>query len=414
MIFRFSCSDQALDYLSTHGEGSTVLKSPSLDVEWTEDGSFASKDFIPRFPLMFNAFLRQVAFERENIARFSPGWWSLTRGSLQSLQRAAESYPVITMLNQFKVSFPPRFSGKGVGRLYERFAGDVLGLLWSLSDEVLMTDLPPPYTIGEANLAGTDVSNIVRYVGFTSPEARPDRESVLRAKAALDIDDRPLAFFQISGPDVTKRRFVDTVIQSTDILAQRYNVVVSMGHPSGSGEPRKLANGAWIYDWCPVKDELFALSSLVVARAGHRTIGQCIDAGEARGARPHPQPFRTDREREQVQQARSRHSHKVRETDSAEPDRVGGRVSGRPEVLLQHREVERDLQEVQWNPEVCRDRRLLCLGWRRLRGERLPFRLDVVDYLAALEIEPEPVLDEPQLGEGRPDAGAFPPRSRAS
>jgi UDP-N-acetylglucosamine--N-acetylmuramyl-(pentapeptide) pyrophosphoryl-undecaprenol N-acetylglucosamine transferase len=167
-----------------------------------------------------------------------------------------------------------------VGRIYERFAGDVLGLLWSLSDEVLMTDLPPPYTIGEANLARTDVSNIVRYVGFTSPEARPSDESVQRAKKALDIDDRPLAFFQISGPDVTKRTFIDTVIQATDTLARRYNIVISMGHPNGSGEPKKLASGAWIYDWCPVKDELFSLSSLVVARAGHRTIGQCIDAGK--------------------------------------------------------------------------------------------------------------------------------------
>jgi UDP:flavonoid glycosyltransferase YjiC (YdhE family) len=53
-----------------------------------------------------------------------------------------------------------------------------------------------------------------------------------------------------------------------------------MGRPSGSGEPRRLASGAWIYDWCPVKDELFSLSSVVVARAGHRTIGQCIDAGK--------------------------------------------------------------------------------------------------------------------------------------
>ena len=196
------------------------------------------------------------------------------------LASRAKSYPVITMLNQFKVSFPPRFSGKGVGRIYERFAGDVLGLLWSLSDEILMTDLPPPYTIGEANLAGTDVSNIVRYVGFTSPEARPSEESVQRAKRALDIDDRPLAFFQISGPDVTKRTFVDTVIQATDALAKSYNMVISMGHPNGSGKPKKLANGAWIYDWCPIKDELFSLSSLVVARAGHRTIGQCIDAGK--------------------------------------------------------------------------------------------------------------------------------------
>ena len=278
--FRYSCSDQALNYLNMHGQEENVLKSPSFDVKWTEEGSFSSKDFIPRFPYMFNAFLKQIAFERRSIVKFDPKVVVSDSRLSPVLAAREKSYPVLTMLNQFKVSFPPRFSGKGVGRIYERFAGDVLGLLWSLSDEVLMTDLPPPYTIGEANLAGTDVSRIVRYVGFTSPETGLSNERLETAKRALAIDGRPLAFFQISGPDVTKRTFRDTVIQSTAALANRYNIIISMGYPSGSGEPKRLANGAWIYDWCPIKDELFMLSSLVVARAGHRTIGQCIDSGK--------------------------------------------------------------------------------------------------------------------------------------
>jgi UDP-N-acetylglucosamine--N-acetylmuramyl-(pentapeptide) pyrophosphoryl-undecaprenol N-acetylglucosamine transferase len=278
--FRYSCSGQAQNYLNMHGQEENVLKSPSFDVEWTQEGSFSSKDFIPRFPYMFNSFLKQIAFERTNISRFDPQVVVSDSRLSPVLAAREKSYPILTMLNQFKVSFPPRFSGKGVGRIYERFAGDVLGLLWSLSDEVLMTDLPPPYTIGEANLAGTDVSRIVRYVGFTSPEVEISRERLEMARRLLSIDGRPLAFFQISGPDVTKRTFRDTVLQATEALAKRYNIIISMGYPSGSGEPRRLANGAWIYDWCPIKDELFMLSSLVVARAGHRTIGQCIDTGK--------------------------------------------------------------------------------------------------------------------------------------
>jgi len=175
---------------------------------------------------------------------------------------------------------PPRFRGGRVGRLYERVAGDVLGLLWSLSDQVLMTDLPPPYTIGEANLEGTDVSNIVRYVGFTSPRVEMTDERLSRARQQLGIDGRPLVFFQISGPDATKQHFVDTVLRSTETLATRYNVVVSLGYLHGSGEPTRLANGTWLYEWCPLKDELFTLSNLVVSRSGHGTIGQCIDAGK--------------------------------------------------------------------------------------------------------------------------------------
>ena len=278
--FRYSCSAQALNYLNLHEKRGDVLESPPLDVEWTEDGSFSSKDFLPHFPYMFNSFLKQIAFEAKSIAEFDPRLVVSDSRLSPVLAARKSSYPVITMLNQFKVTFPPRFRGNGMGRFYERVAGDVLGLLWSLSDEVLMTDLPPPYTIGEANLAGTDVSNIVRFVGFTSPRLEFREETLAAAKSTLGLDGRPLVFFQVSGPEATKRRFVDTVLSSTDELARRYNVVVSLGRLDGSKEPRRLSSGAWLYEWCPIKDELFTLSDVVVSRSGHRTIGQCIDAGK--------------------------------------------------------------------------------------------------------------------------------------
>ena len=38
-VFRFSCSAQALNYLEMHEKGREMLRSPSLDVEWTEGGA---------------------------------------------------------------------------------------------------------------------------------------------------------------------------------------------------------------------------------------------------------------------------------------------------------------------------------------------------------------------------------------
>ena len=32
-----------------------------------------------------------------------------------------------------------------------------------------------------------------------------------------------------------------------------------------------------MYDWCPIKDELFELSQAIIARAGLSTIAQCIN-----------------------------------------------------------------------------------------------------------------------------------------
>jgi UDP:flavonoid glycosyltransferase YjiC (YdhE family) len=277
--FRYSSSDQALSYLSMNwGEGNVVM-SPSLDVEWTAAGGFSSSDFIPRFRFMFNAFLKQVAFEEGSISRFDPRLVVSDSRLSAVLAARMKSYPIVTMLNQFKVILPPRFRGR-MGLVYERIAGDALGLLWSLSDRVLMTDLPPPYTIAEANLVGTDVANIVQFVGFTSPNLELSEERLQRAKRLLDIDGKPLVFCQISGPDATKRTFIETVLQAAEKISRKCNFVVSMGYPRGSAEPRRLANGALLFDWCPIRDELFKLSDLLVSRAGHRTIGQCIDAGK--------------------------------------------------------------------------------------------------------------------------------------
>ena len=41
-----------------------------------------------------------------------------------------------------------------------------------------------------------------------------------------------------------------------------------------------LQTNSWLYEWCPIKDELFALSDVIVARAGHTTISQCVDLGK--------------------------------------------------------------------------------------------------------------------------------------
>jgi UDP:flavonoid glycosyltransferase YjiC (YdhE family) len=276
--FVFSTSGQAYGYLEAKGMSGQSERCPSLDVEWVVGGGFSSHKVLPGFPFMFNNFLKQLAFERRAIRKYDPD--VVVSDSRLSAVFAArsESYPVITMLNQFKILFPLRFRGK-VGRVYERIAGDALGLMWSLSDLVLLTDLPPPYTIAEANLE-SEVSKIVRYVGFTAPRLMLGEEKLRRAKETLGLDRRPLVFAQISGPEATKGRFIDTLLRSAGEIARRCNFVVSMGRPGGSVEPRRLGHGAWFFDWCPIKDELFELASLIVSRAGHSTIGQCIDHGK--------------------------------------------------------------------------------------------------------------------------------------
>jgi UDP-N-acetylglucosamine--N-acetylmuramyl-(pentapeptide) pyrophosphoryl-undecaprenol N-acetylglucosamine transferase len=276
--FRFSSFGQGLNYLEAGGQWSDVVESPALDVEWSAAG-FSSWHVLPRFPFMFNSFLRQLAFEQASISKFDPQ--VVVSDSRLSAVLAAKlrSFPVITMLNQFSIAFPPRFRSR-VGRFYERVAGDGLGLMWSLSDRVLMTDLPPPYTIGEANLAGSDLAMTVEFVGFTAPRIEVSEEDTRRAANLLGLDRKPLVFCQVSGPDATKGWFVEALATAAKDICREHNLVISAGYPGASSEPRRLASGAWLFDWCPVKDEMFRLADLVVARAGHSTIGQCIEQGK--------------------------------------------------------------------------------------------------------------------------------------
>ena len=276
--FLYSSFDEGFNYLTAHG--ANTIRSPSIDIKWNETGGFSSRDSFIRFPLAFLAFCRQVEFEAEKIKRFDPSL--VVSDSRLSAVFAAKirRRPLITILNQFKVLFPPRFRKKRLSNFYERIEGDVLGLFWSLSKEVLMPDLPPPYTIGEANITGTGVSSVVKYVGFMSPETIFTNNELEKTKKLVETDNRPLVFIQISGPDVTKKKFVAVALQSCTELSKICKVIISLGYPKGSSEPRKLTNGALVYDWCPIKDELMALASVLVSRSGHRTIGQCIQSGK--------------------------------------------------------------------------------------------------------------------------------------
>ncbi|MCL4518951.1 MAG: hypothetical protein M1587_07120 [Thaumarchaeota archaeon] len=274
----YSTFDDALQYLKQEGEA--VVEAPSISFKWNEQGGFSGRDTFLRFPLAILSFMRQVGFESSTLAQFKPDL-VLSDSRLSTIVAASmNNFPVITILNQFKVLFPPRFRKGRISRFYERIAGDALGLLWSLSDQVLVPDLPPPFTICESNVSGTEISHRARFIGFMSPREEIARDRLERVSKALNLDSRPLVYMQISGPAQSKTHFSRTAIEAVSEIAADYNVVVSLGIPKGSSEARRIANGGWVYEWCPIKNELFELSSLLVARAGHTTIGQCVDSGK--------------------------------------------------------------------------------------------------------------------------------------
>lgn len=73
---------------------------------------------------------------------------------------------------------------------------------------------------------------------------------------------------------------VRLAIDACKTLRDDIQYIISAGYPGGETCPKVLHGKGWFYEWCPVRDELFSLSSLVVIRGGHAAISQAIRFGK--------------------------------------------------------------------------------------------------------------------------------------
>jgi len=277
--FSYSSFDDGYALLKSMGE--SVYSAPSLALAWDESGGVSGEGTFLGFPIALATFARQVSFELDTISRINPKV-VLSDSRLSTVIAAKMKHiPSVTILNQLKILLPPRFKSGVYSTFLERIEGDILGLLWTLSDKVLFPDLPPPYTIGEANFANVDVAGKVDFTGFMIPKIQERKEDLDKVKSTLELqNNRPLVYIQISGPKPTKSHFTNIVMDSIPLISDKNNLVISLGLAGGSETARKIGNKCWLFDWCPMKDELFVLSDLLVTRAGHSTLSQCVNGGK--------------------------------------------------------------------------------------------------------------------------------------
>jgi UDP:flavonoid glycosyltransferase YjiC (YdhE family) len=181
-------------------------------------------------------------------------------------------------LNQAKLLLSPRLREFRIARFFEKMNGEFLGVLWTAADRILVPDLPPPYTVSEHNL--WDISSItgkLEYVGFTSPVPHVTGEQITKVANALGFArTKPIIFVHISGPIQTRVPLIRTALQACKSLGSNIQFVISEGKPKGNPQPIRISETGWYYEWCPVRDEIFAMSDMLVLRAGHVTISQAI------------------------------------------------------------------------------------------------------------------------------------------
>jgi UDP-N-acetylglucosamine--N-acetylmuramyl-(pentapeptide) pyrophosphoryl-undecaprenol N-acetylglucosamine transferase len=120
----------------------------------------------------------------------------------------------------------------------------------------------------------------VRLIGpilTTHPNELPTKKE-LRKKLRLSTD-KPVIFAPISGP-IRERAFLTGVLRRILLeFPDDYEIVLSLGYPDADTEPVFHGN-LRIYKWIPNRFEYLKACDLVVSRAGHGTLTQCMCYGK--------------------------------------------------------------------------------------------------------------------------------------
>jgi UDP-N-acetylglucosamine--N-acetylmuramyl-(pentapeptide) pyrophosphoryl-undecaprenol N-acetylglucosamine transferase len=277
---RFSSFGEAAHYVEMHGY--RCAKVAPVEFAWGMDGGFSVKSSLANIPVWFTNFSRQVNQEVRNMIATNPD--VVVSDSRLSPIIAARilRIPSVVVLNQLKLLLSPRLRDFAISRLFENMVGEFLGSMWTLAERVLVPDLPPPHTLSWHNVWGTgSATRRLEYVGFTSPKQQIDIQAKEKVAESLGlVRSRPLVFIHISGPSQTRASLVKIGLKAAEILQDSLQIVLSEGRPGGNTQPRKLGAHVWYYEWCPIRDEIFAMCNLAVVRGGHVALSHAIGFGK--------------------------------------------------------------------------------------------------------------------------------------
>ena len=260
-----------------------LVKAPSIGFQVKPDGTIDFKQtamdpgpFLASFTL-----LDQINAEIKAIESFKPN--VVVSDSRVSPLIAAKilRIPRVCILNQFQVIIPRKKRFLRLARFADSITLTLIGKIWTSGNFVLIPDFPQPYTICAGNLnIPKFYRKKVKLIGPilpTSPEKLPTKEELRRK---LDLpSDKPVIFAPISGP-VRERAYLTGILRKILMTFPKdYAIVMSLGYPNADDKPIRHGN-LTIYKWIPKRFEYLKACDLVISRAGHGTLTQCLCYGK--------------------------------------------------------------------------------------------------------------------------------------
>lgn len=296
----FSTCFEAAKYLRRMGY--KVAETIPISYAMKEDGSIDYKLSVAHSPGFFKAAklsLKDLRREFNEIKSYGPNLvFSDSRLSPILIARAL-GIPSILMLNQFKVNVANQEAN---GSLIEKasfafieglwaVSSAAVEAIWSLSDHILIPDLPHPYTISLKNLAIPKIfERKVRFIGPIIPIKPSELPEESEIKRELGLSgSKSLIYAPISGSKREKTYLARLLTKIFQAFPDRYEIILSAADPESEARPNKIGK-VTIYGW--VEEELhFKLlkaCDAVVGRAGHGTITKALAYGKPIVAIPTP------------------------------------------------------------------------------------------------------------------------------
>ena len=269
----FSSSGEVTNWLRSRGYACNDV--PLVDVVFTDAGSFSAKETMKFFPILVARSCKQLQREVANLTRFEPD--VVLSDSMASTILASKLLGIrsLALLNQLRLISSPR-TPRTAAQLLGGGSITVVNAFWELSDEILVPDLPPPYTISEKNLWNAGSASLrAKYVGFLTP----NRNSVVEAESLpegwREEKRRRKVFWQISGPPATRGPLLAKALEAARALEEKYIFAITAGTPGGDTTPSQVPGG-YLYQWCNVSSGFVDSCDTVVSRAGHVSISDYI------------------------------------------------------------------------------------------------------------------------------------------
>ena len=264
-------------------EGFSLIKAPPIGFQVKPDGSVDFRQTAINPGPFFASFtvMKQVEAEVKAIGAFRPDVVVSDSRISPLLAATVLEIPRICILNQFQMRVPRRKHYLRLARLADSATLTVVGKMWTSGNTVLIPDFPQPYTISTGNLTiPKSYRKNVKLIGPilpTRPNDLPPKEE-LRERLKLP-KERPVIFAPLSGPTVEKA-FITGILRKVLLnFPKDYEIVMSYGYPSADNKPIRHGN-VTIYKWIPNRFEYLKACDLVIGRAGHGTITQCMCYGK--------------------------------------------------------------------------------------------------------------------------------------